>query len=186
MELPEHLQAMQPVRFRFRTNRGTIEAEANVVWKAGARTVWDGRSGPVEGGVLHGLVFTHLTSDQLQALRALLRSLAGTGHPRVRLPLDAPALCRPQGEGSAPLQGWTGDVSRGGLSLRLPHKLPPGTVLKIHLETPNTPLRVEGVVVWAESPEGGLQRDLIRHGIRITAIEWYTLLSLGLLLTVTQ
>ena len=184
VELPEHLHAMQPLRFRLQTDRGAIEVEASVVWKADARTVRGERSGQVAGGIRHGVVFTRLASDQYRALRELLRSLAGPGHPRVRLPLDMPALCLPQQEGSQPLEGWTADVSRGGLSVRLPHPVPPGTGVEIRVETPNASLTVEGVVVWTRTAEGRARSGLVRHGIRFTAIGWYTLLSLGLLLTV--
>ncbi len=184
VELPEHLQVMQPIQLRLRTNRGAIELEASVVWKEKDRPARREGASPLVGcGILHGMVFSRGAPDQLQALRALLRSLAGTEHPRVRLPLDTPALCQPQEEGSRPVRGWAGDISRGGLLLRLPDTLSLGTPVEIRLDTPNAPITAEGVVVWTEHSEP--RSDLIRHGVRFTAIGWYALLSLGLLLTVS-
>jgi hypothetical protein len=60
--------------------------------------------------------------------------------------------------------------------------LPPDTTLEVTLHASRDPLTVDGSVVWVEPPEIWKPGESIGHGLRFTALDWSTLLSLGLLL----
>jgi hypothetical protein len=79
VELSERLRPLTPLRLRLKTDQGTIEAEAKVVWSGGRVT--EG------GGVVHGLAFTWMAPDQFQTLRDMFRPLPIMRHAGVRLPL---------------------------------------------------------------------------------------------------
>jgi hypothetical protein len=117
-----------------------------------------------ESGTLHGVAFTHLSPDQLQALRDLLFSQGQERRAGIRLPLDLPVTCQPADPTARPFRGRTGDVSRGGLLLRLSQVLPPGTALKLTFDQPNGRVTAEGEIVWAESAEAQTPGKPIRHG----------------------
>jgi c-di-GMP-binding flagellar brake protein YcgR len=174
VELSERLRPLTPLRLRLKTDQGTIEAEAKVVWSGGRVT--EG------GGVVHGLAFTWMAPDQFQTLRDMFRPLPIMRHAGVRLPLDLPITCHPKNPAGPPLQGRTGNVNRGGLFLRLPRLLPPGTGLEVTVHAPTEPLTVDGAVVWVEPPEIWKPGESIGHGFRFNALTWSTLISLGFLL----
>ena len=176
VELAEAVPARMPLRLLLRTDRGGIELEAQVVWT--------GEPGRLGGGILHGVVFTRLLPDQLQALRELIRSKGQVRNAGVRVPLEISVTCTPTGSRRPPLQGLTGDISRGGLLLLLPEFLPPGSTMNVTLDTPNGPITVEGAVVWVEPPGGRAVGPPFRHGFRFTTLRWSTSLSLGLFLAV--
>lgn len=174
IELAERLQPLGFLNVRLRTDRGPIQAEAQVVW-AGEPT-------PPSGGIPHGLAFTRIAPDQSQALRDLLLPLSMVPHAGVRMPVDLPIQCQPTSPPGAMLQGRTGDMSRGGLLLFLPEALSPGTALEATLQTATGPLSVTGVIVWAEPPERRRYGRSIRHGMQFTTLDWSISLYLGLLL----
>lgn len=174
VELTERLQERTPLRTRLQTDRGPIDVEAQVVWA--------GDPAPTGGGILHGVAFAEVTPEQFQALQALLLSKGEMRLAGVRLPLELSVTCKPKGQTGPPLQGQTGNLSRGGLLLRLPQSLPPDTMVELTLHTPHGPLWAEGAVVWVEPPERRTPGEPIRHGVRFTALGWSTTLSLGLVL----
>jgi hypothetical protein len=175
VELAEPLQSRLPLLVHLRTERGIIEAEAEVAWA---------EKPPLEtGGILHGVAFSQFASDPLQTLRELILSKGMVRPAGVRLPFEVPVTYQPRGEAGPPLHGWTHDISRGGLLLRLRKVLPPGTLLEVTLHTHTGPLSVEGAVTWVAPLEGRTPGGPIRHGVRFTALDWSTALSLGLLLT---
>ncbi len=174
VELSERLRLQAPLGLRLQTDRGTIEAEAQVVWSGGRA--------PDTGGVIHGLTFTQMAPDQLLILHSLFRPLSMMRYTGIRLPLDLPVTCRPENPAGPPIQGRTANVNRGGLLLRLPRLLPPGTRLEATLHAPAGPLSVEGAIVWVEPHEMWTPGESIGHGLRFTSIDWSTLHSLGLLL----
>jgi hypothetical protein len=185
VELPEFLLPQVALQVRLHTGRGTIEPEAQVVWEAEVQAVWARESGPIKGGVLHGLAFTKISPTQLQALRNLLHSREEEGgHASVRLPLRLSTTCEPENQLGPPLLGVTEEISREELSLRLPHILPPGTLVRITLNTPHEPLTVKGTVVQVEPPERRRPGESIRHDVRFTTLGWYASLYLGVILTV--
>jgi Tfp pilus assembly protein PilZ len=174
VELAERLGPQTTLRLRLQTDRGAIEVEARVVWVS--------EPGDAGGVVPHGVTFTQLTPDQLPAFHDLLRSRGVVRHAGVRLPFEVSVTCQRKDHAEPPIQGWTGDISRGGFLLRLPHILPLGTALEITLHTQNEPLVVEGAVVWVEPPDRRTPGELVGHGVRFTALGRSLSLSLGLLL----
>lgn len=178
LELSERLPVPSSLSIQLQTDRGAVEVEAQVVWEAATRESSEG-----EGGILHGVAFTHLSLDQLQILRDLLHSLEIERRAAIRLPVDVPITCQSTNPSAGPLQGRTGDVSRGGLLLRLSQALPPGTALECALDHPRGPVTAKGEIVWAESPERRTSEEPIRHGLRFTALGWSSSLSLALLMT---
>jgi len=178
LELDERLPVPSVFRIHLQTDRGAVEVEAQVVWEVESR-----ESGEGKGGILHGVAFTHLSQDQLQALRGLLFSIEHERRTGIRLPLDFPVTCQPKDPTAGPVQGRTGDVSRGGLLLRLSQVLAPGTALQLTLDHPNGRVTAEGEIVWAESPQRRTTGKPIRHGLRFNALGWSRSLSLALLMT---
>ena len=175
VELTECLQSRMPLRLHLRTERGTIEAEGKVAWADKARLD--------NAGILHGVAFTPLAVAPLQALRDVLLTKGLVRPGGVRLPFEVPVTCQRKGDAGLPLGGWTHDVSRGGILLRLPQILQPDTLLEMTLHTPSGPLRAEGTITWVAPPEGRTPGGPIRHGARFTHLTWPTTQALGVLLT---
>jgi len=178
LELDERLPVPSFLHIYLQTDRGAIEVEAQVVWEVGGRGHGEG-----DGGILHGVAFTHLAPNKLQTLRDLFLSHGQERRAGIRLPLDLPVTCQPKDPAAGPLQGRIGNVSRGGLLLRLLHVLPPGTPLNLTLDRPHGRVTAEGEIVWVESPGSQTSGGPIRHGLRFTAIGWSRSLSLALLMT---
>jgi hypothetical protein len=147
-----------------------------------AQVVWAGGPGHVGGAVLHGVAFTQVTPEEQRALRDLIQRQEQVRNVAIRVPVMLSVLCRRKGEVGSPLRGQTGDISRGGLSLRLPRSLPMATAVEITLYTRRGPLTVEGTVVWVEPPEAQAPGAPVHHGLRFTDLGWASELSLGLLL----
>ena len=173
MELTERLPPQRPLWMRLQTDGGAIEAAAQVVWTEDPA--------PPETGIRHGVVFTRITPDQLQALRNLLHRKAEREDARFRVPLEVAVTCHARGEQGLPIRGRTADLSWGGLLLHLPGGFAPGTALRITLHAPGGPLQEDGVVVWAESTQARPQGVPCRYGFRFTTLGWATTLALGLL-----
>lgn len=174
VELAERLQPPGPIRVRLQTAKGAIELETRLIWSREADS-----SG---GGTLHGMAFLQIAPEQLEDLRELLLSEGAVRHAGVRWPLDIPVTCQPQGPLGPPVQGRTGDIGRGGLLLRLPEALPPGTRLEVTLHAPQEPLTVFGEVVWMEAAERRTPGELIGHGLRFTSLGRSLSTALGSLL----
>ena len=68
VELAERLEPQTLLRVRIQTDRGPMEMEAKVVWI--------GAPAPPSAGHYHGLAFTQIAPDQLQALQDLLLPLS--------------------------------------------------------------------------------------------------------------
>lgn len=177
VELAERLRLQTPLRLRLQTDRGIIEADTEVVWNGGRA--------PAGGGVVHGLAFTQIAPDQYQTLCSMFRPLSMMRYTGVRLPLDLPMTCHPKNPAGPPIQGRTSNMNRGGLLLRLPLLLSPGTTLEVTLHAPRETITVDGAVVWVEPHEIWTPGESIGHGFRFTALDWSALLSLGLLLVET-
>lgn len=174
VELAERLQVETPLRARLQSDKGPIEVEGRVVWA--------GDPAPTGGGILHGVAFNPLTPEQLRSLHDLIRLKGEMRLAGVRLPLEVPVTCQPEGQVGLLLQGRTGNLSRGGVLLRLPEALLVGTVVVLTLHTPHGALTAQGAVVWVDPPERRASGELIRHGLRFTVLGWSTALSLGLVL----
>jgi c-di-GMP-binding flagellar brake protein YcgR len=175
VQLAEQLPPQVPLNLRLQTDRGAIELEGEVAWV--------GDPPKAGGGILHGVAFTHIAPDQLQTLRELIISkgkVRNTGG--VRLPLEISITCQRKGQAVTPLQGRTGNLSKGGLLLFLPQSYTPGTPLEVTLHSPAGPLTAEGVVVWNQPSVGRALGEPIPHGFRFTALGWSRALALGLML----
>ena len=98
------------------------------------------------------------------------------------MPVRLSVLCRPQGAAGPPLQGETGDLGRGGLSVRLTHRLLPATLVELTLPTPKGPRTVEASVVWLTPPEAQRPGEPIWHGLRFLDPRAAAELTLGFLL----
>jgi len=173
-ELAERFEAETPLRVRIQTDRGPIETEAKIVWI--------GASTPAGAENYYGLTFTDIAPGHLQALRDLILPLSMVAHAGMRLAMDLAVTCRPKNVGGSPIKGQTGEMSRGGMLLRLPRVIAPGTVLALTLHSSNGPLALEGAVVWHQAPEDQKPGELIDHGVRFTSSTWSVSLALGFLL----
>ena len=175
VELAEPLPPKADLQVRVQTDRGPFEMDAQVAW-AGKRL-------PAERGIPHGLVFTQLSRDQRLALRyLLLAKRRETRRGGVRLPFEATVTCQSSGQEGGQLRGQTVDISRGGLLLRLPEMVVPGTKLDLTLCTHPGPLKAEGAVVWVAPPGRRRPGQPIEHGLRFTTLHWSAALTLGLIL----
>ena len=159
---------------RIQTDRGPIEAEATIIWI--------GASTPAGAENYYGLTFTEIAAGPLQALRDLILPLSMVAHAGMRLAMDLSVTCRPKNADGAPIKGQTGEMSRGGMLLRLPRVIAPGTVLDLTVHSGNGPLALEGAVVWTQAPEEQKPGELIDHGVRFTSSTWSVSLALGFLL----
>jgi hypothetical protein len=175
VELAEGLRLQMPLDLLLRTDRRGIELQAQVVWVAESRRL--------EGGILHGVMFTHLLPEQLGALRDLIRAKGQVQRAGVRVPLEISVTCTPARPRRPALQGLAADASHGGLLLLLPEVVAPGSTMSVTLQIPNGPLTVEGSVVWGEPPGGRAVGPPFRHGFQFTTLGWSASLSLGLFLT---
>jgi hypothetical protein len=174
VELSGRLRPGTLLRLLLKSGQAPIEAEALVVWTGGRF--------PDGGGLVYGLAFTQIAPDQVLALRAMFGPPSVMRQAGVRMLLDVPVTCHPRNPAGPPLLGRTGNVSRNGLFLRLPQLLPPDTTLEVTLHASRNPITVDGSVVWVEPPEIWKPGESIGHGLRFTALDWPTLVSLGLLL----
>lgn len=174
VDLTEPLAPRTLLRVILQTDRGPIEAEGQVVWA--------GEPASPGEAVPHGITFEQIARDGELTLRDLLLSKGEKRQAGVRLPLDLPVSCQPKDQGGDPVQGQTGNMSRGGLLLRLSKAIRPHTLLKLTLHTPQGPVTAEGEIVWVEPPERRTPGEPIAHGLRFTVLGWSTSLSLGLYL----
>ena len=174
VELAERLHSHMPLRLRLRTDHEALELEGAVTWT--------GQSSVSGGGILHGVTFTHLDADELQALQEVLLSKGLLRPAKARLPFEVAVTCHPKGHPRSFLHGATRDVSRGGMLLRLGRVVPPGTVLELTLHTPTWPIVVQGTIVWVAPPEGRTRANPIGHGLRFASLGWTTALALARLL----
>jgi len=174
VELSERLQPQGPIRVRLQTAKGAIELEAKLIWSREADS-----SG---GSILHGMAFVQIAPEQVEPLRELLLSEGPVRHAGVRWPLELSITCQPQDQAGPPVRGRTGDISRGGLLLRLSEALPPGTRLEVTLHAPQEPLTVCGEIVWVEAAESRTPGELISHGLRFTSLGRSLSTALGSLL----
>ncbi len=174
VELAERLWPQTLIQLCLQTGRGHLEVEA--------RVAWTGEPDSAKGCTPHGLAFTRLAEVQLQALRDLILSREQVPQAVLRLPVALPVTFRPKGQSGPSLHGRTGEISRGGLSLRLLQAFPPGMALEVTLHTRTGPLTAEGTIAWVAPPETRRPGELIPHGLRFTALGWATSDSLGLAL----
>ncbi len=173
LELQDPLPEATPLRVGLQTDRGSLWMDAEVVWA--------GRAEDVTDGVPHGVAFVQVTAAQARALGSLVDRLGQLKDVAVRVPLRRAVACQLAGTPAPPLHGLTGDVSRRGLSVSLPQRLPEASDVEVTLPTPEGRLTVRAKVTWVDVGEGN-PAERIRHGLEFTGLGWAEELTLGLLL----
>jgi hypothetical protein len=175
VELNERLPPATRLRVWLFTDRGSLPVEGQVVWEVPAPQT--------SGGVLHGVAFTTLTPEQVEDLRRLTspEEIGRRGAPRFSV--HRPITCRVQEGEAGPVDGETGNVSRGGLLLRMTLALPLGTTIAFTLPTPQGAITGTGEVDWVEAPERHAPGEPIHHGFRFTAMGWADACALAVLVT---
>ncbi len=171
--LPERLSLNLPLHLRLQTDGAPIKTQGQVVWVGK----------PGFDLVRHGVAFTRIAPDHRRALRILLLSQGHVRPAGVRLSVALPVTCRYRRQARPPVQGWTGDISRGGLSLVLPQVLSPATELVVTLHAPAGPITLGGTIVWVEASKRRPPRESIRHGLQFTVFDAAVELALARLLT---
>lgn len=82
-----------------------------------------------------------------------------------RFVVNLPVRCsRMSARATGLWHGRTTNVSGGGLAVKLPKRLPPGTALAVEIRTGIGPMRVEAEVVWTGRVAS--EPGLVQHGLR--------------------
>jgi hypothetical protein len=173
LELPDPLPEATPLRVALQTDLGSLWMDAEVVWA--------GRAEDAAEGVPHGIAFVQVTQEQAQALGDLVDRLGQLKDVAVRVPLRRAVACQLAGAPEPPLRGLTGEVSRRGLSVSLPERLPEASDVEVTLPTPEGQLTVRAKVTWVDAKEGK-PGERVRHGLEFMRLDWTDELTLGLLL----
>ena len=170
VELDQPIPVRTQLRVRLQTDRGVIEAIAQVVWAGEPLSPRD--------GIPHGLAFAQMADDELESIQHAVISW-GLTRRGARLPSEVLATCQPKGQAGTTIRGRTRDISRTGFLLRIPQLVPQGTVLETTLHFQRRRLTVDAEVIWVAPPEGRTPGGLIRHGLRFTKLDWSTALALA-------
>jgi len=173
LEISNPLPEATPLRVALQTDQGSLWMDAEVVWA--------GRAENAAKGVPHGVAFVQVTGEQARALGSLVDRLGQLKDVAVRVPLRRSVACQVAGTPEGPLQGLTGDVSRRGLSVTLPQRLPEASDVEVTLPTPEGRLTVRAKVTWVDVAEGN-PAERVRHGLEFARLDWAEELTLGLLL----
>jgi hypothetical protein len=184
LELAELLEPRTPLRIRLRTDRGFLEADAEVTWALAQPAIWAREGGPLQGGVLHGARFNRIAADPPEGFRDWLGARQDGRGGGVRLPADLSVLCYRRQGPIGPIHGRTKDINRKGAQLLLPEMLHVGTSLDLLFMPENGAFPVQAAVAWADAAATEVPGSLVRHGVRFPALSWASSLSLGLALTV--
>jgi hypothetical protein len=170
LELPDRLEVSALIHLFLRTDQGGISIEGQVIWAEGPLPT---------GGILHGVAFTQMVSGHHQAMRDLLLRKRMVWQAVVRIPLELPVTYQLKSQPRSLHQGQTENVSRRGLSLRLPLVYSPGTSLEVALHTSHGHLTAEGMIVRVEPLEAQTLGEPIRHGFHFTDISHAAQMALG-------
>lgn len=177
LELVERFEPSTILRLDLRSDIGHICLEAAVAWTGHPSD---------KGTILHGVAFRPISAREREALHALLVRKRMVWQGMIRVPVDLPVTCQSKSQSRAPFHGRTGNVSRGGLLLRLPIKCPMGTPLEVLLRTPIGPLEAEGKVVRVEPLDAQVLGAPIGHGLQFTSISASAQMGLSRVLAETS
>ena len=198
LELGERLKCRETLHLKLRTTHGSIETDAKVIWVGEPASPTD--------GIPHGVIFSQLSPEDTRILLSQLPPVFQGTFPKVRLPVNLGARCRPKRSHREPLLGHVGNMSRGGMLLYSEEAMAIGTEVETILQTATGPIPVDGKIIWANLP-GSPQPlfpppayaiageivwvDLparstpdrpILHGVQFTGLAWSVSLQLGRLL----
>lgn len=183
LDLEEALLPWTAVEVQVETPEGTLGLEAIVLWH---EDLSRRRAG---SGIRHGLMLAQIPQAARQGWDGLLK---GLGHVRpstrqhTRFPLDARAVCELEGRGRPPLEGRAENISRGGLGLLLPERLPVGSGLDVEVLTRGEHLRMAGRVIWSSPLPVQTGGPAFRHGVEREGGDWPHDFVLGLYLQEAQ
>jgi hypothetical protein len=147
------------------------EGAVEILLRVGERAVTvQGRlawSRPVSEGIRCGFAFIEMEAGHAAVWEAFLAQQGGPT-PRLhgRLAMDLSITCRLRGRPGRDLAGRLGNVSDGGMLVRLPAPLEVGQEMDVTLLTPETPLVVSATVAWGDRAPLPDEGGLIRHGLR--------------------
>jgi len=171
VELPESVPAGTTLALALDTPAGDVTLLAHVAWTY---------PGLRDAPYLHGVRFTGLTPDGRQRLRGLL--VREQPRAAVRLFCALAATCHRNDNGCPAIPGTVRDLADTGVGMRLPERVPPGTVMRISAPTKYGRIAAETQVVWADPP-GRLPRGATyRHGLRFLRLDRSSELPLQALL----
>jgi len=160
VELPEAVAPSSRLDIALRTPQGDLRLGGHVVWVCPE---------PHERPYLHRLAFACVMPEQRDRLRALLARAEPQGAGRLYCALAA--TCQRKGVACAALPCETRDVSDGGLALRLPERVPPGTQLRVSVPTACGRVTADAQVVWAEQAGPRPRGAPYRHGLRFLRLD---------------
>lgn len=156
VELPEHIATGSALALALAPGDSAPPLVAWVAWS-------DGHTAPY----LHGLRFTGLTGGT----RARVRTVLGDAQPSVprRLYCGFPATCLMRGVGGVP--GVLRDLGAGGVGVRLPRVVPPGTRVRVQAATPYGQILADTTVVWSDPPTRLPPGATYRHGLQFLHLD---------------
>jgi hypothetical protein len=167
VELPERVAARSALVIVLETPQGDLPLVAHVAW-----TCPELCAPPF----LHGLLFTSVTPERRQRLRALIDH---NHAPRaVRLYCTLAATCQHLGVVCPAVPSVIRDVSGSGVGLHLPEPVAPGSEMSIRAATPFGRIAADARVVWAEEPTPRPRGMLYRHGLRFLRLDPWSELPL--------
>jgi hypothetical protein len=171
VELPEIIPPSSRLDINLRTPQGGLRLTGHVAWAC---------LEPDARPCLHGVVFTSLTPEQRNHLRTLFARAKRLGAGRRYCTLAA--TCQRQGVACPALPCETRDLSRGGVALRVPERVSPGTHLRLNVPTAFGQVGADAQVVWAEQRGPRPRGAPYRHGLRFLRLDPSSQLPLRLLL----
>jgi len=144
------------VEILLRVGERAVTAQGRLAW-----------SRPIPEGTHCGFAFIGMEAGHAAVWEAFLAQQGGPT-PRLhgRLAMDLPITCRLRGRPGLDLPGRLGNISDGGMLVRLPAPLEASQEMDVTLLTAETPLVVSAAVAWGDRaplPDGA---GLIRHGLR--------------------
>ncbi len=144
------------VEILLRVGERAVTAQGRLAW-----------SRPVPEGTRCGFAFIGMEAGHAAVWEAFLAQQGGPT-PRLhgRLAMDLSITCRLRGRPGRDLAGRLGNVSDGGMLVRLPAPLEVGQEMDVTLLTPETPLVVSATVAWGDRAPLPDEGGLIRHGLR--------------------
>lgn len=155
LKLPNALYLGWRLALMIFTEPEVVETEARVVWV---------RAGDQRTSYHHGVEFLHLAPGYHQSLlKALPPKKSLERRAFHRFPLTLPVFCQVVRANTPPLEGQTGNISRGGVMILLPQQVTPRTRVEITLRASSME-RIRGKLRWVahSSDDSGL----FRHGIK--------------------